>query len=153
MIRRGKQEGWLSLPSNTIPAFAKLNSITINGVQAIETENKGMALVATERLEGQHGPLITVPHDLILSKGGVSMHARLNTHLREVLDACGDFAQVRLSGGDSCLKLRAVSTTLNMGQTPRHSILIFLLVQATISCPQAPSIVGMQNPFIKCVQD
>lgn len=94
MIRAGKYEGWLSLQPSAIPTLARFSQVKTNGVKVVATEDKGLSLLATERLTELWNPLISVPNDLILSKESVFVHAKSDPHLRQVLEACGDFAQV-----------------------------------------------------------
>jgi hypothetical protein len=96
------------LPIETLPVWARLNGITFNDVQIrhLQTEggvDKGSAVVATGKKpvktsvdEGEIVPeiLITVPRDLVLSLELVETYAKSDHHLKEVLDALGDYARV-----------------------------------------------------------
>jgi hypothetical protein len=136
MIRRGRTEGWLQQPIETLPTWAEFNGIKFNSVKIGPIpglENRGSTVIATRELAGnREGPLITVPKDLIISRRNIDLIAKSDQHLREVLDAVGDF-----------------------GRTTRGSVLIFLLMQATIACPNIKDI-GVLNPlneYIKYLPD
>ncbi|KAF2470099.1 SET domain-containing protein [Lindgomyces ingoldianus] len=127
MIRRGRAEGWLRQPIDALPAWAEFHGVTFNGTtigQMSGFEQRGSTVIATRDLRGgKEDPLIMVPKDLILSRQTVDIFAKSDRHLKEVLDAVGDF-----------------------GYKARGAILIFLLMQATISCPDIKDI-GVLNPF------
>ncbi len=98
MIRRGKAEGWLSLPPNSLRAWADLQGVTFNGVEIgtlPEYEAKGSALLATtSSLDTHQYPLLIVPRDIILSKNNIELYAKSDTHLRKILDATESFGMV-----------------------------------------------------------
>ncbi len=98
MIRRGKDEGWLSLPPSSLRPWADLQGVTFNGVEIgtlPESEAKGSALLATtSSLDTVASPLLIVPRDIILSKDNIELYAKSDTHLRKILDATGSFGTV-----------------------------------------------------------
>lgn len=97
MIRRGKREGWLSLSVEALPPFLRLNGIRTSAVKTSSTDDRGTALIATKTLKPDDNPLIHIPADVVLSKESVWLHAKSDERLREVLEACGDFASVGLA--------------------------------------------------------
>ncbi|KAL4779466.1 hypothetical protein BJX76DRAFT_340685 [Aspergillus varians] len=103
--------------------FARLYSISLRGVtfkklRAEDGTDKGGAIVATEGRQSKSSEpsesdvLIKVPSDAILSLEMVQERSKYDQHLREVLEAVGDF-----------------------GKTARGAILIFLLIQISHSSP------------------
>ncbi|RAL13203.1 SET domain-containing protein [Aspergillus homomorphus CBS 101889] len=130
------------LPIETLPSWVKLNGVRIESVafahltsgvdDDVDNSSKGSAIVATEdRVGGESalgavdtGVLLTVPPELILSLDTVHAYAKSDRHLREVLEAVGEF-----------------------GRTPRGAILIFLLIQLTHSSPDFASEVGVSGPW------
>lgn len=97
MIRRGKAQGWLSLPSSSLRSWAVVNELQLRGVEIGHLpghENKGAAIRAQQDLSAEQS-LMVVPHELILSLEAVQLHAKSDRHLRDVLDSTGDFARVR----------------------------------------------------------
>lgn len=90
-----------TLPLAALPVWAKLNGIEFNGV-GIERltdhgSDKGSTVMAKRDLpgKGENGQLMLVPEDTILSLEAVGNHAKSDKHLREVLEAVGDYARVR----------------------------------------------------------
>lgn len=100
MIRRGRTEGWLKLPISTLPLWAGLNGIALDGISVGPLpglEDRGSTVIAKKSMEGgNENPLVVVPRDLVLSVENVQTHAKLDKHLRAVLDALGDYGRVRL---------------------------------------------------------
>lgn len=96
------------LPIEALPIWAKLNGVAFHGVEIkrLRTEygvDKGSAVIATSKktakalVEGDEiAPeiLITVPRDLVLSLELVETWAKSDRHLKEVLDAVGDYGRV-----------------------------------------------------------
>lgn len=91
-------------PVSEFPAWAEFNGITFNGVQIGPLpgyEERGSTVIAKRQLTaGQEGALITVPRDLILSRQNIEVFAKADRHLKEVLEALGDFGRV---SGHLCL--------------------------------------------------
>ena len=99
MIRGGKEQGWLSLPIETLPSWALLNDVTFNGVTVglqRGREDRGSTVIARKDLtaEALTTPLIVVPRDLILSMERVRKHAKYDRDFREVIEALGEFGRV-----------------------------------------------------------
>ena len=61
-------------------------------VRAIPSRGTGLAVTASV---AEKAPLMLVPKDLILSMEQVWIHAKADRHLREVLEAMGDYARVK----------------------------------------------------------
>jgi hypothetical protein len=92
-----------TIPVGNLFAWAKLNGVEFHNVD-IETDitaNDGTArgggLVSTNdySTDGGIANLVTVPHELILSQEQVQRYAAIDQSLSEVLDAAGEFGQVR----------------------------------------------------------
>lgn len=95
MIRRGKEEGWLKLPNSAIPRWAHLNGIIFNNARVEHLDGRGSGLIAERDAEGDgQEPLVTVPHDLILSLERVRQHAKADQDFAEVLEGLGEFGRV-----------------------------------------------------------
>lgn len=98
MIRRGKAEGWLQLPITALPAWAALNGVKFQHV-AVESvpdhQERGSGIIAkASPLNPSWGSLLEVPGELVLSLETVERQSRFDPHLKEVLDAVGDFSKV-----------------------------------------------------------
>ncbi|PGH00972.1 hypothetical protein GX51_05521 [Blastomyces parvus] len=118
------------LPIDALAAWARLNSVEFHGVEVkqLQTENgvdKGCSVVATAKKSAQgRDPeasaepeiLMTIPHELVLLLESVETYAKADRHLKEVLDAMGEYAR-----------------------TARGAILIFLLVHISYSDPELSS--------------
>lgn len=98
MIRRGKTEGWLQLPSEALLPWAMLNEVSFDLTVPGQVEGRGGALLAKEDLNADESAesrlLLTVPKDLILSLERVQEHAKVDKDFREVLQCLGDFGRV-----------------------------------------------------------
>lgn len=101
MIRDGKQQGWLSLPVETLPVWAALNSVAFDGVNIGPLpgkEDRGSTVIAKRSLHGGHeAPLMTIPRDLILSLDRIREHAKSDSDFRAVLDGLDEFGRVGAS--------------------------------------------------------
>lgn len=85
-------------------AWAKFNGVEFNNarIERIPTpdgQHKGAGVFITEDFETIHDHesasiLLSVPHDLVLSKDLVHDYAKSDVHLRGVLEAVGKFGQV-----------------------------------------------------------
>lgn len=96
------------LPIDALAAWARLNSVEFHDVEVtrLQTEDgvdKGSAIVATAKKSAQKFDpevqaepkiLMTIPPDLVLSQELVETCAKADRHLKEVLDAMGDYARV-----------------------------------------------------------
>lgn len=97
MIRRGKAENWLKLPSEAFLPWAVHNEVTFNRAVPGATPGRGGALLAKESLDGNSDSsrtLLKVPKDLNLSLERVQEQAKVDKDLREVLESLGDFGRV-----------------------------------------------------------
>ena len=136
MIRRGRKEGWLREPVEGLPAWASFHGVKFNGIKIGPLpgyEDRGSTVIADRDLDGDTElPLMTIPKELILSKENIELLAKSDHHLRDVLHALGDF-----------------------GRTTRGAVLTFLLMQASICCPDVKDI-GVHTPltdYIKYLPD
>ena len=90
------------LPIEEFEAWAKFNGVKFNStrVERITTSDgqyKGAGVFATEDVEKTHdhdAVLLSVPHDLVLSKDLVEDYTKSDGHLREVIEAVGEFGWV-----------------------------------------------------------
>lgn len=79
-----------------LQAWAKLYHIKFNGTRPAKSSGvKGSGLFATKAISEPGSVLIKVPRDLILSLENVWVCAKSDLHLREMLEACGDFSRVK----------------------------------------------------------
>lgn len=99
MIKRGRQEGWLKEPIATLPTWATFHGVEFKNVKIGPMpgfEEKGSTVIADCELQGGSiRPLLVVPKELIISRENIELFARSDRHLREVLEAIGDFGRVR----------------------------------------------------------
>ncbi|PSK60471.1 hypothetical protein B9Z65_621 [Elsinoe australis] len=118
MINEGKQEGWLKLPAEALQPWAALNNVKLHDVRVgVDSEHpeRGAGVFAQRDMESSedgHTVLMTVPRDLILSKERVEEHAKVDKDFRAILDSL---------------------------ESPRISILAFLLSQTYLLHPSPPS--------------
>lgn len=104
MIREGKSEGWLTLPTSALQSWASHNGASFHGVTVGPLpglEDRGSTVIATKNLSGDDDAqrvLMTVPRDLILSLDNVHKHAKYDRDLRDILQSPGDFGRVGLRG-------------------------------------------------------
>ncbi|THX65862.1 SET domain-containing protein [Aureobasidium pullulans] len=144
MIRDGKQHAWLSLPVDTLPAWAALNSVSFDGIKIGPLPGKeehGCTVIAKRHLKGgEEPPLMTIPRELILSLERVHEHAKSDSDFRSVLDSLDGFGRFELNFTNA-----QASTALS--STARGAILTFLLMQSFTACPSAPRKKGISSPF------
>ena len=99
MLKRGRVEGWLTRPINALPRWASFHGVTFNKVEIGPLpgfEDRGSTVIAKSELEGgKVEPLLVVPKELIISRRNIEIHAKSDRHLREILEAIGDFGRVR----------------------------------------------------------
>jgi hypothetical protein len=112
MIRRGRKEGWLKRPIETLSTWAEFNGVKFNGIKIgpmPNLEHRGSTVIATRELSGgREEPLVIVPKDLVISRANVDVYAKSDQHLKQVLEAVGDFGRVSRSKE----QLRTVRLTL-----------------------------------------
>ena len=90
------------LPIEQFESWAIFNGVKFNHtrVERITTpdgQHKGAGIFATENFETIHDHeivLLSVPHDLVLSRDFVFDHAKSDHHLRDVLGAVGELGWV-----------------------------------------------------------
>lgn len=101
MIRTGRAEGWLKQPIETLPKWAAFHGVSFNGIKVGPLpglEDRGSTVIADRELEGgKVEPLLVVPKELIISRQNIELIAKSDHHLRELLEATGDFGRVRQS--------------------------------------------------------
>ena len=89
-----------TLPVDQLAAWSRLNNVEFNGVKiTIVQGNRGSGLVTTAE---RSNPLLRIPNDLILSLETVWVYAKSDKHLRQVLEATGDYS--RVSGPKASIK-------------------------------------------------
>ncbi|KNG45711.1 set domain containing protein [Stemphylium lycopersici] len=132
MIRRGRAEGWLKQPIEALPTWATFHGVRFNNVKVGPLpgyEERGSTVIARQKLQGGNvEPLLVVPKELIISRQNIALVSKSDHHLRELLEALGDF-----------------------GRTTRGAVLTFLLFQATICCPDTEDI-GVLNPLTEYIK-
>jgi hypothetical protein len=105
MIRRGRTEGWLKEPIHVLPAWATFNGVKFNGVKVgplPDHEDRGSTVIATEKLRANDAePMLVVPKELVISRQSIQLIAKSDHHLRELLEALGDFGRVWQSPEDA----------------------------------------------------
>lgn len=98
MIRTGRANGWLKQPIDTLPTWATFHGVSFNGIKISPLpgfEDRGSTVIADRALEGGKAvPLLVVPKELIISRQNIELFAKSDRHLREVLEAIGDFGRV-----------------------------------------------------------
>ncbi len=92
-----------TLPIHQLGAWVRLNDVKFNGVTTTVLQgNRGSGLVTTARRPKDSPLLMTIPHDLVLSLENVWVYAKSDKHLRQVLEATGDYS--RVSGPKAAMK-------------------------------------------------
>jgi hypothetical protein len=146
------------LPVDSLLTWTKLNNITVKGVtfKKIQSDgiDKGSAIVATEEnSQGEDASsdyLIRVPSDMVLSQQLVENHAKADRHLKEVLEAVGEFGRVCCVPG----LFGIIGGANHTEQTARGAILIFLIMQLTHSSKEflgQPKI-GVSHPWAEYIK-
>lgn len=83
------------LPIEALPAWAELNNVEFHGVKISSLpDSKGSRVVATAEHTEEGAILMRIPQELVLSLEKVWIYAKSDHHLREVLEATGDYARV-----------------------------------------------------------
>ena len=83
------------LPIEALSAWAELNNVEFNGVKISSLpDGKGSGIVATVDHTEENAILMKIPQELVLSLDNVWVYAKSDQHLREVLEATGDYARV-----------------------------------------------------------
>ena len=98
MIRRGRTEGWLRQLINVLPTWASFHGVKFNKVKIGPLpghEDRGSTVIADQKLAGGNvEPLLVVPKELIISRRNIDLYSKSDHHLREILEALGDFGRV-----------------------------------------------------------
>ena len=99
MIRRGRTEGWLKQPIDAFSIWAEFHGVKFGAVKIGPLpgfEHRGSTIIANRSLVGgDEEPLMVVPKELIVSRQNIDLIAKSDLHLKELLDAVGDFGRVR----------------------------------------------------------
>ena len=84
-----------TLPVDQLAAWIRLNNVEFKGVKTTTLQgNRGSGLVTTTEISTDNPLLMTVPNELVLSLENVWIYAKSDKHLRQVLEATGDYARV-----------------------------------------------------------
>lgn len=110
------------------------NDAVLDGVAVQHIEQKGNGLVAQINSEQEGGqpqpPLLSIPHGLVLNQEAVQEYSKEDRNFKALLDVCGH-------------------------QSPRHDILLFLLVHLVVSS-RPKDHVALPNPwteYLKLLDD
>jgi hypothetical protein len=138
MIRSGKSldTPWLTQSHDTFQTWCEFNGIKFNGLRVFAAQSpsedpstvqsKGLGLIAsTDQAADKSKPLVSVPREMVLSRGQVEEMAKGDAKLAELLRTCGTLAM-----------------------TPRVAVMVFLLFQATVANPNVKAKIGRSTPFI-----
>ncbi|KAI4200771.1 MAG: hypothetical protein LQ350_003679 [Teloschistes chrysophthalmus] len=118
------------LPIEDLRAWAALSDVSYSGITIGRlSEDRGCGIITTTERIGEESIILTVPSHLLLSLENVWIHAKSDQHLKEVLDAVGDYSR-----------------------TARGAILIFLLLQITHTATSGSEKVGVSNPLTQYVK-
>ena len=86
------------LPIHALSAWMNLNGVELYGVSIVSLPGgRGFGLILNNgghARDPQNSVLMKIPNDLILSLENVWIYAKADHHLREVLEAVGEFARV-----------------------------------------------------------
>jgi hypothetical protein len=127
MIRRGKAEGWLTIPSDAVLPWAMLNEVEFNKSVPGVVSGRGGALLAKEDVQVSEDQaeltvLLTVPKDQVLSLERCQEQAKFDRDYREVFESLGDFGRVGI--GLRILIFQTLFVADSMSDTTRcHSFL------------------------------
>jgi hypothetical protein len=142
MLRQGKSQGWLSLPSQAFTPWAHLNGVQFHDVKPGHIEGRGSALIASKAVTNSADGaecLLTVPKDLILSLEQILEQAKVDRDFREVLESLGDFGRV----GHSCSNYHSRPQSVVMSASSaiswaiKYSILCFSTFPSYLIHPHA----------------
>lgn len=92
-----------TLHIDQLAAWTRLNHVECNGVKVSALQgNRGSGLITTVERSTNNPLLMTVPNNLVVSLENVWVHAKSDKHLRQVLEATGDYS--RVSGPKASMK-------------------------------------------------
>lgn len=84
-----------TLPVDRLDLWAQFHNVKFNGVRISTTANNtGLGVFAASDWTEEAQILISVPRELVLSVENVWIYAKADRHLRQVLEAVGDYARV-----------------------------------------------------------
>ena len=84
-----------TLPIDQLDAWIRLNNVELRGVKIAALHgNRGSGVVATVKRSVDDPLIMRIPFDLVLSFELVWMYAKSDKHLRQVLEATGDYSRV-----------------------------------------------------------
>lgn len=94
-----------TLPIDQLAVWSRLNNVEFNGVKitVVQGSRRSGLITTAERLI-DNPVLMRIPNDLILSLETVWVYAKSDKHLRQVLEATGDYS--RVSGPKASIKVR-----------------------------------------------
>ncbi|KAI3393471.1 hypothetical protein diail_4235 [Diaporthe ilicicola] len=115
------------LPLESLPVWTSFNNGIFTNVEAKSIPHKGSGLVAKkDSPDIGEAPLISIPHSLVLNEEAVEGYAKEDKSFRQLLDKCGH-------------------------KSPRHDILLFLLVHLVLSA-QNKERAGLPNQWTEYVK-
>ncbi|KAL8686682.1 MAG: hypothetical protein Q9218_006938 [Villophora microphyllina] len=118
------------LPITALRTWAELNGIQYNGIATEHLSDKrGCGILTKAESLDNKAILLMVPSHLVLSLENVWIFAKSGQHLKEVLDAVGDYSR-----------------------SARGAILIFLLMQITHNAALGSDKIGVSNPLTDYVK-
>jgi hypothetical protein len=111
-----------ALPPAALPAWCLLNGVKLDSCQVQHIHGKGLGLIGgrASQSNGQQ-PLVSVPHNLVLSVEAVEQYAKQDVSFKQLYDAVGR-------------------------QSTRRDVLLFLLVQLVMTRSGA-SRTGVPHPW------
>ena len=81
------------IPISALPAWCKLNDVTFLDTAVLDLGSKGYGLITERALSSENTydipSLLLIPHDLVLSAESIEEYAKVDHHLRELLDIVG----------------------------------------------------------------
>ena len=86
------------LSLDLLPHWIETNGVKLNGVGIAESDNgHGSGIVANTMITSAKHQFVVVPPELILNVGRIWAMSVNDPHLRELLEANGDYAKVRVN--------------------------------------------------------
>lgn len=84
-----------TLPVDQLVAWNRLNNVESDGIKITALQGiRGSGLVTTAERSTDNSLLMTVPNNIVLSLENVWIYAKSDKHLRQVLEATGDYSRV-----------------------------------------------------------
>jgi hypothetical protein len=81
-----------TLAISHLPAWAKLNNVTIDGIAIEDIEGKGKGFTSSTKLDSREVhdiELLRIPKDLVLNHEFIEEWVKIDKHFRELRDAVG----------------------------------------------------------------